>query len=62
MNSVTRFLGLAPTKKVYETPYKMWRMVYSSLSHTEVYDYEVYARHEAINNLELKIETCYLIG
>ena len=36
--------------------------IHSSLVHMEVYDYEAYARHEMLDNLELRIEMCYLIG
>lgn len=48
--------------KVYETLYKIWSTVLSSLAHMEVYDYEVYACRDVLNNLGLRIHMCHLIG
>lgn len=52
MNIVTRVITLTPTKKVYETLYEMWSRVNTSVAHIKVYDYEVYAHREALDNLE----------
>lgn len=61
MESVTRVLGLALTGKVYETISKKWSGVYSLLAHTKVYDCQVYARREPLDNLEPIIEMCYFV-
>lgn len=63
MNSVTRSpLVLYQLMKVHKTLYDMWSEVHTPLVHMEVYDYEAYARREALNSLDLKIEMCYLVG
>ena len=51
-----------PTKYVEETIYEMWNRIHSSLAHMEVYDYEAYDHHEAHDNIELRIEICYIFG
>lgn len=58
MNSVIILLGIAPTKKVYETLFEMWSGVHSSLTHMEVYDYEAFILCEPLENLQPKIEIC----
>ena len=55
-------LNLIPTKKVSETPSKIWNDNISSLSYLRVWGCEAYVRHETQDKLEPRSKKCLFVG